>query len=527
MARYKNIFLGAVLLLIGLAALMHFIAAGSGDKEWLLLAAQMTVDGRKPYVDFIEISPPLIIWLYAIFVWLSAHLSFLKDYHFLALAGFAACAFSARLCQKLFALHPAFEGQPEKSRNMALLLVFIFIFLTPTIYFFDREHILLVCTFPYMLRFMPALAQRKLPRKLSVVIALMAGLGFCIKPYTVIVFVMLQLLTMCRDHSCAILYSLENIILYALGGLYLACIWAFAPGWFTTVLPMAIPTYSAFNRKEMAIFYLAGAFITAGVAFADFRSRYETPYRKDVYYFIGVSVAYFVYAMFNNGWGYTYHPLICSLWFLSAWLWCEYGWLKRQHEVQGLQVKQFVFGQRGCAFNFVLNTGYLLWVIVSFFGTPLCDWSVDCSRNKLFVEYMKENNVRSFGAISEDFHKWSSLARLSGASFDTRYNALWMVPQFVVKGERFTLHHLGIIHEVGEALAEDLNGRKPEVVFVDDKRNFFGTQKDLYLPDFFSGVTEFKAAWAQYHFVKTINRCKAEGVPITTGCRYDIYSRNP
>jgi len=166
-------------------------------------------------------------------------------------------------------------------------------------------------------------------------------------------------------------------------------------------------------------------------------------------------------------------------------------------------------------------------VMLGFFTTPLCAWSVDCARNELYYKYMQDNNVRSFGAFSEDFHKWSSLARMTEASFDTRYNALWMVPQFVVKGEKFTLHHLRIIHDVGRDLADDLNRNKPDVVFVDDKRRFFGTDRNLYLPDFFSIVPAFKEAWAHYHYVTTINRCKAEGLPLTTGCRHDIFRRNP
>lgn len=520
----EKIALPAIILLLCAASCMHVRAGYAGDKAWLLLASKMWLSGRRLYVDVVEVNPPLILWLYAIPAWIALHVSFIEDYNALALMGLGCSALSAFLGMRLLALHPAFAGDRERQHAFGLLLFCLFVFFTPANYFFDREHILLVCVFPYLLRFMPGLVGQNVPVRLRVAVVLLAALGFCIKPYTVIVFAALQLLVILRERSAAILWSLENGILYAAGAAYLFCVWRFAPEYIHDVLPMALATYWAFSRRSISVFYCISAFIMAGVTLADIRLRDASPYRRDFFYFSGVAVAFIAYALINNGWGYTFHPLLSMLLFLAAWVFLEHGWLKRDAEKHAQPVRRFVFGQRACACVIAVNAGYIIYLIGGFFVTPACEWYADCKKNQPYVQYLKDNNIHSFGALSEDFHKWAALARLTGASFDTRYNALWMVPGLVLEDKPSAVRNQWIVAAVGLGLAEDLNGRKPVAVFVDDSKKFFGTDRDVSLAAFFSGVKEFNEAWSRYRYATTINRCTYE---VTTACRYDVYRRVP
>ena len=116
-----------------------------------------------------------------------------------------------------------------------------------------------------------------------------------------------QLLTICtKQRSLAILWSIENLIIYVLGITYLALIYFCTPGYLDTVLPMAMATYSAYSRKTTGIFCLIIFAVMMGMTFADFRTRYASPLRAEVYYFLGICFAYFAYALANNGWAYTY-----------------------------------------------------------------------------------------------------------------------------------------------------------------------------------------------------------------------------
>jgi len=382
--------------------------------------------------------------------------------------------------------------------------------------------------FPYLLRFMPSLARRDISPRLRLLIGCMAAAGFCIKPHTAIVFAALQLLYVYRERSFSIVWSAENIIISTAAAAYLAAIYYFTPNYVHIVLPMALATYSAFSRRTLGVFYGILAFVTAGISFADFRPRFDTPYRRDVFYFIGVSLAFLAYALAGNGWGYTYHPLISMLLFLSGWLWWEYRWLEGEHAARGEPVRQFVFGARACAVNLLGNAAYSIYCLAAFFAASPCDRSSDCVKNQPYIRYIQYHHITSFGALSEDFHKWPSLARLSGARWETRFNHLWMVPQLALERKTPVASHAWIITVVGQGLADDLSRRKPDIVFVDASPEFFGYPFSLSLPAFFSGVTEFREAWSHYRYASAIDQCRAHephAMPSLTGCRYAIYKR--
>src|SRR5262249_27375442 len=149
---------------------------------------------------------------------------------------------------RLMALHPAFADDRRKQRNFALLLLAVLLFFDTPVYFFDRDHIMFALAFPYMLRFMPSLARKRLSPGLRCTVALLAALGFCMKPHALIVFAALQLLFILRERSGAILWSPENLAVYGGWAIYLLCVRHFAPDYLRVVLPMAAEAYSGFSR---------------------------------------------------------------------------------------------------------------------------------------------------------------------------------------------------------------------------------------------------------------------------------------
>jgi len=530
MTRIDKILLIFVVALLCASSGMQVLAAYAGDKDWLLLASRVWLGGGRLYVDIVEVNPPLILWLYAIPVWVSTHILSFKDYQVLGLIGLGFVALSLWLSVLLIRLHPQFTGDKRRQICFALLLACVFVLFTRPAYFFDRDHIFFVLTFPYLLRFMPSLTARQIDWRMHLVIGVLAALGFCIKPYTLIFFTVLQLLVICRQRSFAILWSLENAIIYVISLIYLFCVWHFTPDYIRTVLPMALVTYSAFHRRSIGIFYCILAFITAGMTFADFRPRFVTPYRRDIYYFLGVAGGFLLYALAGNGWGYTYHPLLSHLLFLSGWALWEYSWLRHEHDVQSADVRQFVFGQRACAILLLSNALFFFYCIVAFCITPMCEWSHECKKAQPFIQYLKGHNAQSFGILGEDVHQPAAIARLSGARFSVRYNHLWMVPKLVSEGQEFTKHNQWIIEDVGRALADDLAYKKPEVMFVDNSQSFFGYSVHVDLIAFFSDIPEFREAWSHYHYASAIDRCKimeSGGNETAAGCKYDVYDRAP
>ncbi len=531
MTRTDRYLLPVALFLLLLASYVQFLSANAADKNWLLLAARMLVSGKKLYTDIFEINPPLIVWLYTAPVWISEHLTFLKDYNVLTLLGFALIALVIGISMRLIALHPAFAQEKKKQQTFALLLAYIFIFFTAPMYFFDREHILLVLTFPYVLRFAPAIARQPLPLCMRLVIGLLGAVGFCIKPHAIILFALLQLLYLLRERSFAILVSIENLIIYVLGGAYIASIVFTMPEYLHTVLPMAMATYSAYSRKLSGIYSIVTFIVIMGITFADFRPRHASPMRREVYYFLGVCVGYLAYALANNGWSYTYNPLISIARFMAGWVMLEFLWLKHDHELRGLPSKPFLFGARACGFNLFMNAVFYLLIFSSYFFTFDCEHTLSCRSDRIFMREAKQYHPHSFGMMSLEFGKGSELARETEGSWDTRFNHLWMLPKFILSNPDFTRQNQWIIDYVGNAYAQDLERWKPEILYIDASPVFFGKQPYFDLIAYYGAVPAFQKAWAHYQHAGVIDAClppppddpKSKGVQFD--CRFDVYSR--
>ena len=534
MTRAEKILLPPALLLLAVSAYVHFVSGNATDKNWLLIAARMWISGKKLYVDIFEINPPLIVWLYSVPVFFSEHLFFLKDYQLLALMGLALIGFVIALSDAILKTHPAFAGEPGRRGFFALLLAYVFVFFTAPMYFLDREHILLVLTFPYILRFAPSFARLKLPMPLRVAVGVLGGVGFCIKPHAAIVFAVLQLIYLLRERSPVILASVENLIVYIIGAAYLSTVVFLMPEYLHTVLPMAMATYAAYSRKITGIYSIITFIVIMGVTFADFRPRYRSPLRREVYYFLGVCLAYLCYALANNGWAYTYNPLISMARIVTGWVMLEFYWLAREARAKDEPVKPFIFGARACVLNLTVNLLFYACVLSSFFFTFDCQKNISCRAESKFMAQARSLPAHSFGAMSLEFYKWSQLTRVTGWDWDTRFNHLWMLPQFILSGPEFTRAHQSILDYVGNAYADDMNRRKPDVMYIDASPSFFSKQPYFDLVGYFSkAVPAFAEAFTHYRRTSVIDTCEApdkddpKSKGLQSDCRFDIYSRIP
>jgi len=349
-----------VMILLCQSAWLQVMLPDESDKGWLLHAARMNLEGRKLYVDIIEVNPPLVVWLYQIPEWISMHVAGLADYEALGGIGLFLTALVLCVCARLIRYHPAFAADDKRRSQFTVLLALIFIFYSSQQYFFDRDHIFLVLTFPYLLRFMPSLGTRKISLPLRCMIGCLAAVGFCIKPHTVVVFAALQLLFIFRQRSLSVLWSLENCIIAGGFLLYLLSIAYFSPDYFRVIVPMAFATYSEFGNKGSGWFYLPPIVISIGLIFADFRAWYVTPYHRDIYYLMWLCLAFFLYALANNGWGYTYNPLYCIVLLTTGWMLWEYTWLTREQVRRGESERKFSLGIRSCYVSFALPGIYML-----------------------------------------------------------------------------------------------------------------------------------------------------------------------
>jgi len=528
--RFKKFIFALVPIALLVSIRVHLMVPAEGDKGWLLHATHMWLSGSPLYDKIFEVNPPLIIWLYALPILIANHLPVMTDYQALAVIGLLSSVASACLGMKLITYHPAFEGKVRQQLKFGALLLVIYIFYTTQAYFFDREHIMIVFGFPYIIRFMPQLAERKVPVWLRVVVGLFASLAFCIKPHAMLIFACVQAFTLMRTRSVWSLFNLENSIVGTLTALYMAAIYYITPDYFRIVVPMAYWTYYTFRNENAGYAYLPPFFIGFGLVFADFRPWQQTPFRKDVLYLAGLCLAGVAYAKANNGWGYTFNPAYCILMLTTGWMLWEYDFLRNNKDVNDPAARNVQFGLRGCFIVFIAHAAYMCFYLTVMTNNldrlvERCAADPQCYRNSPYVSYFLDHNVHSYGTISFDFSGWVSLMRSSGTDWVSRFNHVWMLPELYLKGEAFTQEHYWIVDYVAKGIADDMNTRRPDVMLVDSSPGLMGLKQHYSLLRTLNAVPEFKDAWSHYHYSLTFNGCGEHYDDSASECKYDLYTR--
>jgi hypothetical protein len=521
-----KLFYAAAILLLLAELCLQYKFGNAGDKNWRLLATHLWLNGRTLYHGtFVDVNPPLVIWFFSLPVRLAGWLG-VVDYHMLVLFGLSFTAFSIFLSYRLITFHSGFAGKTLR-RLFLLLLVFMFICYPTASWFFEREYIFLLCTFPYMLRFSPSLARAPLPPALRLAIGALAALGFCIKPHCTVLFAGIQLLYLLRERSFAILLSRENIIIYAAVLIYGIAVVTITPDYIHLILPMARATYHTIADFFDDIFYVVIALLTLAATLIDFRFRAVSVYRRDIYYLFALIPFLVAYVVLNNGWFVTFLPLMDYLLFLCALVGFEAFALKKEAVALGLPTRKYDYCMRACALVFALNAAQIGYAATSAF-TGTCEDHIECRVDRTLIKEVRrpDGTVRTFGTMSSAFGRWLELNRATGAPLLTRFHHLWMLPKFEDLKAPLADPASWVLPYVAQAYAEDLTAREPDVIFVDA---YDLVQADEGPPQmlnvfFAEHYPAFKDAWSHYRFDHTVEYCTSFrlGKP---GCRFDAFMR--
>jgi hypothetical protein len=489
---------GVVLVGVGIVSNASVDNAGP-DREWLLYSTQAWLNGKT----FFDTNPPLIVWLYAFPVDIIAHLGLKPGFHQLALVGVALALGSLSVCLRLMALHPQFAGNSKRQAEFGLLFCFTFIFGVTPEFFFLRDHIFILLALPYMLRFMPSLAGAAVPRRLRIVVGCMAAVGFCIKPHCLIFVVFIGGMYLIRQRSLRIITCIENMIVYAVWALYLMAIWHYTPEFFTVVVPMLLATYYACNANQFAVFFVGRPIFLFVSTFITYRPRWVSPYRSDIVYLLGLCAASVVYILINNGWQYTYEPLILLLEFIIGWVLWAAIYVKNDLESRHLSGKKTLPCIVLCVFALVMNIMVMLDHDQAILNHS-CD--LQCSKNKSIIKILQDNHARSFGTITFGFTPWPYVRRMTDTRWVTRFNNLWMMNRFFPPYGNAPAREKWIPAYVAGKFAEDLSRETPDIVFSENVETCSQAgNSTANLVAYFMQYPEFKKAFTHYKRINSID----------------------
>ena len=214
-------------------------------------AAQI-LQGQTYAHHIFEPNPPLIFYLHAIPVLISSITGIKLIYVFrLAIIGLIAISLRYdRACLKYF----LFTSAPKKIENdhllnkMSFAIAFVLLFL-PANAFGQREHIYFILTLPYVLLALCRLNQDSIPFHIALVIGIMAGIGFSIKPFFLSTLLVLEGWLIYKERRLWVCLRIEMVITLTIIILYGIGIAVFYPAYITKVLPLWTPYYRGITHS--------------------------------------------------------------------------------------------------------------------------------------------------------------------------------------------------------------------------------------------------------------------------------------
>ncbi|MDP2483308.1 MAG: hypothetical protein Q8W45_08510, partial [Candidatus Palauibacterales bacterium] len=245
-----------IFVLAWLGALSYYLPGTvNHDSAWSLYSTGRWLDGARFYVDMVEINPPLNFYLHVPPVLLSrwTGLGLMPSF---VLWIFAMVAASLSLCVRM--TREAREDDPGLW-TLLLLGALIASLAVPRGSFGQREHIVVVLAFGYFFCAALRASGRPVRRGPAAVAGLLAALGLALKPYFVLVPLLLELREIVRHRSIRAAIRPDSIVLVSVGILYGMSVPLVHPEYLRDVVPLALATYSLGFGVPLRAFLVQGS----------------------------------------------------------------------------------------------------------------------------------------------------------------------------------------------------------------------------------------------------------------------------
>ena len=238
------------------------------DSAWLIVAAEKLLNGQKLYIDIMETNPPLIIWLSVIPVYVA---------RIIGCSPFPVAVLLVTVLNLLSLWLVAKTLRERYSSAILLYIAFGFFLLTPALYG-QRETLFIALILPYLFaslsRTSPSPLGRgrgegvatnsdlslihnplilphpnPLPRGegISLLIIAMAAIGFAIKPFFMLIWVMNELAIAIEKRKFGCIFAWHNWLIGFVQLAYFASIYVFTPAYITDIIPALMVTYFSFE----------------------------------------------------------------------------------------------------------------------------------------------------------------------------------------------------------------------------------------------------------------------------------------
>ena len=203
-----------LLALLFLACVGHSIAIHrtiNWDCAYYVRCGQLILDGKLPYVDFVDINPPLIMYVSVVPAFLARCLSLEPT---LAFALFIDLILALSLWQLRYLLPRADPGlRPDERGLLALAWVAGGWAILLAGKWGQRDHLFALTALPYVLLRVGRYGGTRVPLALAAALGLQTAVGACLKPHFLVVLAGVELFLVLTRRTGRRLLDAENLAL--------------------------------------------------------------------------------------------------------------------------------------------------------------------------------------------------------------------------------------------------------------------------------------------------------------------------
>lgn len=467
-------------LAVGLFVVLRDIPLGH-DQSWYLISVQKILAGARPYVDVIELNPPLNFYLVMPAVYLAELLGVRSDPVFIAYV--IVLALVSTLWARRLLL-----GVPGIATAHANLAAAIALLSTTALVVFDfgqRDVLMVIFALPYLALSMRRIEGDSVRPAGALAVGLWAALGICLKHYFLVFPLATEIAIHLKRRRLSDLFRPEVMAVgLACVGYALAVVTLF-PAYLETIVPLARLTYFAYG-VHFPESLLCAEILTFPLVFGAYLAMRRDSGPKPWLDMVAAwTLAALVSYVIQNR-GFTYHadPLRIMLVFLAISL------VARKSDVP-----------RRLSRICLVAGLVLIGVRVEVLGLYEDQWAAEAARK--LERYGVADGLYTFTA--HVFIGFPLANRIDGP-WDSRFPCLWPVPgvqRILAAPQDFTAEQVAAARQadryVTDAVVEDFERRLPSVVIVDARKNksyFAGVAFD-YIAHFRQDP-RFARLWSDY-----------------------------
>ena len=506
---------------IALILLAYFIQTHlviSGDVAFLAMAADRLLAGGHYASDFFETNPPMNIYLYIPACLIAKYFALsmtaaLRIYIFaVALTSLSLCYYLLSLSCQLRLETSKVNCHPARRRGIQLpsivprgpvivalqyTLVFV-LFIVPANQFGQREHFLLMLSLPYLFSVVLRLERKTIPITLSIVIGLLAGVGFALKPFFLITPALVELFLIWQKKSALTLFRVEALTIAAVILSSLAVTWLFHRDYLLIILPVVFHYYFPAKTHPWLSFFESPFVVYCLAAIVFYAMVYRfTRYRYlSAVLFLALLGFIAAFTIPRAPWFYHVLPALGVAYLLTVLLFADVVLAYLATPVMVLLVGVLMF------FSPVLTT-----IEQTTYWLADAKWGQTAALTAYFNRLPAGPLYCFSGRTTADCFP---LVENTHRSFGSRQTFFWWMNGMVKDVYYPSLHHQPIPQNtwrdfmvLSTLTADDLNHYQPAFIMVNAfEESVYG--EDFHFIAFLSRNENFKRAWQPYRFLSRV-----------------------